>query len=180
MVGLTMAIGAVGCDSNADGPQTTTAPRARHALLGDISVAAHDTTVDSVPYEIERNCEAVGGWFEWDGSTTIFLEALPVVCQPGEQESLNGRFGIFRTSDNASVRQYLQPAATAIGDAEVFVLNYVECTNSCRDIPKLAAIITLDEPVEVDGVEYDVLNWYSDYSDTQVAAMYDALNTLAR
>lgn len=159
---------------------TTLAPKARRPVIGDLTVEAHSAVVFDPPAEVEQ-CTALDGAFVWADASAFDFAALPVGCEPEPVGSLNGRLGVFRSSADALDFSGELPAAqTAVGGAEAFFIDYTECTNSCEVYRTPVAVVTLDQPVTVDHVDYDVVNLYERYSDDEVEALYDVLASLQR
>lgn len=166
------------------GPTTTTTlpPKIRRPILGEISIDA--LRVDPMEPGSHPGCEFLHGGVWWSELDYFHASAIPFGCDPGPQEPLNGDYGEYRSSADAEpfifIKQ-LAPTQTPIGSAEMFVVDYTQCTNDCDSFAVTVAVVTLTEPITVDGVKYDVLNFFSeDPNGEDYDAMKDALASLQR
>lgn len=168
-------------DPATDQTTTTTIPaKMRRPLLGDITIETHRTRMLDTPDEV-GTCTTIDGGFIWAEQEYFDFAAIPASCRPGKTSSENGRFGLYRSAaDAADLREVLPAADTPIGSAELFVVDYMECTSFCDVIPTPVAVIILDRPLVVDGIEYDLLNLYETNTDGEPQAMYKALANLRR
>lgn len=188
MVSLVVAIAAggvgVGCAASDGGPNTTVPVATRRPLIGDISVVAFPVDLYPDPKQREPGCEVLEGTFSSESEWSFtWVRALPVTCHPGPQKLVDGNFyGIYRSSATAEVVEALVPRSTEVGEAELFYIDQADCTDDpyCEPEQTLVAVLTLNEPVVVDGVEYDVLNLYVDDSLMVEVDMDDILESLQR
>lgn len=154
-------------------------------MIGDLTVEARDVRLrDLWVDDRDPACTPLRGRLRWEELAYFEFAAIPIACQPGPQEALNGDYGLYRSAANATVLEEFDPAETSVGDTELFVINYVLCTQKCEDIPTLVTVVNLDRPLSVDGVEYDVLNLFEENPDdegnpdSERAETYDVLASL--
>lgn len=80
---------------------------------------------------------------------SLAIESYSTACELAESDRiLNGHHGEYRTIDDVEDPRDIEEVATDLGPATLFVQEYTECTNYCRDFEEPVAIIELDEPVD--------------------------------
>ncbi|MGO2096622.1 MAG: hypothetical protein ACTH2J_05555 [Candidatus Microbacterium stercoravium] len=80
---------------------------------------------------------------------SLAIESYSTACELAESDRiLNGHHGEYRTIDDVEDPRGIEEVATDLGPATLFVQEYTECTNYCRDFEEPVAIIELDEPVD--------------------------------
>ncbi|GAA3651320.1 hypothetical protein [Microbacterium marinilacus] len=90
----------------------------------------------------------------------LTLEAHSSACAGLEQgPRANGSHGVYVSLEDVAEPREAAEVQTRLGPAQVFVQQYTECTNLCRDFEEPVAIISLDDP---DDASYPSLVLRSD------------------
>ena len=80
---------------------------------------------------------------------SLAVESYSDECDLGASDRiLNGHHGEYRTIDDVSDPRDVEEVATDLGPATLFMQEYTECTNFCRDFEEPIAIIALEDPVD--------------------------------
>lgn len=80
---------------------------------------------------------------------SLAVESYATECElSGADRILNGHHGEYRTIDDVVDPRDVEVVATSLGPATLFVQDYTECTNFCRDFEEPVAIIELDDPAD--------------------------------
>ncbi|MGO3320230.1 MAG: hypothetical protein ACTIL0_06950 [Microbacterium gubbeenense] len=80
---------------------------------------------------------------------SLAVESYADECElSGADRILNGHHGEYRTIDDVADPHDAEEISTSLGAATLFVQDYTECTNFCRDFEEPVAIIELDDPAD--------------------------------
>ncbi|HIY66066.1 MAG TPA: hypothetical protein H9830_07300 [Candidatus Agrococcus pullicola] len=109
----------------------------------------------------------------------LAIESYSTACElSGADRILNGRHGEYRTIDDVEDPRDVEEVATDLGSAKLFVQEYTECTNYCRDFEEPVAIIELDEPADASHPSLVLQAYKGDISRDELREILSTLRAL--
>lgn len=110
---------------------------------------------------------------------SLAVESYASECElSGADRILNGHHGEYRTIDDVEDPHGVEEISTSLGPATLFVQDYTECTNYCRDFEEPVAIIELDDPVDASHPSFVLQAYKGDISRDELREILTTLRPL--